>query len=59
MSDKQRGSNDYHEIVEGIRQLARQTPIAEIKQELFELADRLERLGNNKTKKENNRQRPP
>jgi hypothetical protein len=52
MSDEQRGSKDYHEIVEGVRQLARQTPIPEIKQELFELADRLERLGDDNTTKD-------
>jgi hypothetical protein len=33
------------EIAEKVRQLARQTPIAEIQEELFDLADRLERMG--------------
>ena len=45
MSDERDGSGeDNHAIAEQIRQLARQTPIAEIQQELFELADRLERM---------------
>ena len=45
MSDEREGrGHDNHEIAERIRQLARQTPIAEIQQELFDLADRLERL---------------
>jgi hypothetical protein len=35
----------YQEIAEKVRQLARQTTIAEIQEELFDLADRLERLG--------------
>ena len=32
-------------IAEKVRQLARQTTIAEIQEELFDLADRLERMG--------------
>jgi hypothetical protein len=38
------GDEDNHEIPERIRQLARQTRIAEIQQELFDLADQLERM---------------
>jgi hypothetical protein len=46
MSDERHGSGeDNHAIAEKIRQLARQTLIAEIQQELFDLADRLERMG--------------
>jgi hypothetical protein len=46
MSDERDGSSeDNHAIAEKIRQLARQTLIAEIQQELFDLADRLERMG--------------
>ena len=33
------------EIAENVRQLARQATIAEIQEELFDLADRLERMG--------------
>jgi hypothetical protein len=45
MSDEQElGGEDNHEIAERIRQLARQTWIAEVQQELFDLADRLERM---------------
>jgi hypothetical protein len=45
MSDEQElGGEDNHEIAERIRQLARQTRIAEVQQELFDLADRLERM---------------
>jgi hypothetical protein len=45
MSDEQEvGGEDYHEIAERIRQLARQTRIAEVQQELFDLADRLDRI---------------
>jgi hypothetical protein len=36
---------DNHAIAEKIRQLARQTLIAVIQQELFDLADRLEQMG--------------
>ena len=46
MSNERDGSSeDNHAIAEKIRQLARQTLIAEIQQELFDLADRLERMG--------------
>ena len=45
MSDERDGTGeDNHAIAEKIRQLARQTQIAEIQQELFDLADRLERM---------------
>jgi hypothetical protein len=45
MSDEQElGGEDNHEIAERIRHLARQTRIAEVQQELFDLADRLERM---------------
>ena len=42
-------SADNHVIAERIRQLARQTAIAEIQQELFDLADRLETMVGNGT----------
>jgi hypothetical protein len=46
MSDERDGSGEgNHAIAEKVRQLARQTLIAEIQQELFDLADRLERMG--------------
>jgi hypothetical protein len=46
MSNRREGSGeDNYAIAEKIRQLARQTQIAEIQQELFDLADRLERMG--------------
>jgi hypothetical protein len=46
MSDERDGSGeDNHAIAEKVRQLARQTLIAEIQRELFDLADRLERMG--------------
>ena len=46
MSDEQDiGGEDYREIAERVRQLARQARIAEVQQELFDLADRLERMG--------------
>ena len=46
MSDERDGGGeDNYAIAEKIRQLARQTPITEIQQELFDLADRLERMG--------------
>ena len=45
MSDQRRSTaRHYREIAEKVRQLARQTPIAEIQEELFDLADRLERM---------------
>jgi hypothetical protein len=44
MSDEQEASaGHYREIAEKIRQLARQTPIPEAQQELFDLADRFDR----------------
>ena len=46
MSNERDGSGENnHAIAEKIRQLARQTLIAEIQQELFDLADRLEQMG--------------
>ena len=45
MSDEERASDEhFREIAEKIRQLARQTPIAEAQVELFDLADQLERM---------------
>ena len=45
MSDQRRSTGRlYREIAEQVRQLARRTPIAEIQEELFDLADRLERM---------------
>jgi hypothetical protein len=45
-SNERDGSGeDNHAIADKLRQLARQTPIAEIRQELSDLADRLERMG--------------
>jgi hypothetical protein len=44
MSDEQQGIEEHHrEIAEKIRQLARQTHIPEAQEELFDLADRLDR----------------
>jgi hypothetical protein len=44
MSDEQQASEEhYREIAEKIRQLARQTRIAEAQEELFDLADWLDR----------------
>jgi hypothetical protein len=44
MSNEQQGIEErYREIAEKIRQLARQTPIREAQEELFELADNLDR----------------
>jgi hypothetical protein len=46
MSDERDATGqDNYAIAEKIRQLARQTLIAEIQRELFDLADRLERMG--------------
>ena len=46
MSNEREGSGeDNRAIAEKVRQLARQTQIAQIQQELFDLADRLERMG--------------
>ena len=45
MSNEREGSGEDNRVIaERIRQLARQTPIAEIQQELFDLADRLETM---------------
>ena len=45
MSDEQEASaGHYREIAEKIRQLARQTTIPEAREELFDLADRLDRM---------------
>ena len=46
MSNEREGSGeDNRAIAEKVRQLARQTQIPHIQQELFDLADRLERMG--------------
>jgi hypothetical protein len=46
MSNERDGRGEDNQVIaEKIRQLARQTWIAEVQQELFELADRLERMG--------------
>jgi hypothetical protein len=42
--DRKFTARHCREIAEKVRQLARQTPIAEIKEELFDLADRLDRM---------------
>jgi hypothetical protein len=43
-SDERRASGEhFRKIVEKIRKLARQTHIAEVQEELFDLADRLDR----------------
>jgi len=44
-NEREESGGDTREIAEKIRQLARQTLIAEIRQELFDLADRLEEMG--------------
>jgi hypothetical protein len=45
MSDEQQASaGHYREIAEKIRQLAQQARIPEAQQELFDLADRLDRM---------------
>ena len=45
MSDEQQASaGHYREIAEKIRQLARQTWIAEVQEELSDLADELDRM---------------
>jgi hypothetical protein len=45
MSDEQQASEEhYREIAEKIKQLARQTRIAEAREELFDLADQLDRM---------------
>ena len=43
--DRKFTARHCREIAEKVRQLARQSPIAEIREELFDLADRLERMG--------------
>jgi hypothetical protein len=43
-NERARSGEDNHAIAEKVTQLARQTPIAEIQQELFDLADRLETM---------------
>jgi hypothetical protein len=43
--DRKSTARNCREIAEKVRQLARQTTIAEIQEELFDLADRLERMG--------------
>ena len=43
-NEREESGGDNREIAEKIRQLARQTQIAQIQQELFDLADRLERM---------------
>jgi hypothetical protein len=46
MSNEREGSGEHNRLIaEKIRQLARQTRIVEIQQELFDLADRLEGMG--------------
>jgi hypothetical protein len=43
--DEQRGSDEHlREIAEKVRQLARQTKLPETREELFDLADRLDRM---------------
>jgi hypothetical protein len=45
MSDEQQAREaNYREIAEKVRQLARRTHIAEAKEELFDLADQLDRM---------------
>ena len=44
-NERARSGEDNHAIADKVRELARQTRIAEIQQELFDLADRLERMG--------------
>jgi hypothetical protein len=42
--DRKITARHCREIAEKVRQLARQTPVAEIQEELFDLADRLETM---------------
>ena len=42
--EQQEDDNNLREIAEKVRDLARQTWIAEAREELFELADRLDRM---------------
>jgi len=45
MSDEEQAGGDHlREIADKVRQLARQTHIPEVREELFDLADRLDRL---------------
>ena len=45
MSDEERADGDHlREIAEKVRQLARQTRIPEAQEELFDFADRLDRM---------------
>lgn len=45
MSDEPQASDEHlHEIAEKIRQLARQTRVPEAREELFDLADQLDRM---------------
>jgi hypothetical protein len=41
---QQAGDEHLHEIAEKVRDLARKTPIREAREELFDLADRLDRM---------------
>lgn len=46
MSDDRKFTAGHcREVAEKVWQLTRQTPISEIQEELFDLADRLERMG--------------
>ncbi len=42
--DAQSRSEHYREVADSLRQLARQTQSFEIRQDLFDLADRFERM---------------
>jgi hypothetical protein len=43
--DERRGSDEHlPEIAEKVRQLARQTQLPEVREELFDLADRIDRM---------------
>lgn len=42
--DRQSRGEHYRDIADSIRQLARQTRYLEIREELFDLADRFERM---------------
>jgi hypothetical protein len=43
-NEQQSGNEHLREIAEKIRELARQTPIREAREELFDLADRLDQM---------------
>jgi hypothetical protein len=44
-NDKQQAGDEHlREIAKKVRDLARQTPIREVQEELFDLADRLDRM---------------